>query len=140
MFDSGRFDANVLNGQSNEIKDVLDYIGVCAEKCRVLMSRLSQIEKQVPELKDDDDYQILVKMIDVTLDKLLDIQKVVSSVVGKISQRIDNYHCERCGGLCAADCELRHKKMPLFFRIIGRIKHKLRNTKANRNRKKCFKK
>lgn len=107
-----------------EIEEVVAYLNQCLRQSSVLGNKLEQIEKMVPELKNDDNFMTLISMLDdvnVATDTLM---KLSRSVFGKVAQMFEKYHCERYGGLCNAYCALRHEKMSFRHRIIRWFKLK----------------
>ncbi len=107
-----------------EIEEVVAYLNQCLRQSSVLGNKLEQIEKMVPELRNDDDFMSLVSMLDdvnVATDTLM---KLSRSVFGKVAQMVEKYHCERYGGLCKAECAHRYEKMSFWYRIVRWFKLK----------------
>lgn len=128
-FENSNVDIGELKRYVSEIEEVNSYLKNIIEQTSKLGDKLSQIEKMVPELKEDDDFKCLVSMLKDVNTCTESLIKLSKSGSGKVMQMVKKYHCEKYGGLCVSDCEHRHEKMDFWYKVVRWVKLKLCKSK-----------
>lgn len=96
-----------------EINDTLAYLQNFSHQTKKFGDKLSQIEAQIPTLKNNVEFYNLTSMLELLMKKEKDILKVTTDAY----DRFKLYICEKYGGFCCAKCEHRHEKGSIPFRI-----------------------
>ncbi len=95
-----------------EINDTLAYLKKFSHQTKKFGDKLSQIEAQVPALKNDKEFSNLKSILELLMTKENDILKVTIDAF----DRFKMYICKKYGCFCYAKCEHRHEKGSILFR------------------------
>lgn len=105
------------------IKSVSKYVDNCSKQSKSLYNKLAQIGKLVPGIKDIDEYEYLMRILDTFLKKEDEIIGVLTTTSKKMNMWINVYHCDKYGGWCESkNCSHRHdRKSWRYIKEIVRI-------------------
>ena len=117
VFASGTVDETKVMEYYQNIEAAQDYLSKSLRQCHALIERLHEVEKQVPALKDDEDYIKLVQMCSVQVTRNEEMITALKTTSSRVGQWINQFHCDKCGGVCTRDCEHRHDRKSLGFSI-----------------------
>lgn len=117
VFVSGTVDATKVKEYYQNIEEAQEYLSKSLRQCHALIERLREVEKQAPSLKDDEDYIKLVQMCSVQVGRIEEMMDAMKTTSSRVSHWINQFHCDKCGGVCIRDCEHRHDRKSLGFGI-----------------------
>lgn len=122
-------DISKMNEYVDEIQGVLAYFGGFDKHFSRMIKKLDQIGKQIPVLKLDDEYNNLVAIAEMILEKEKKLSNYASEVSDKLREYAQPYLCQKYGGICMTKCEYRHDQPPLLLKLAQKYMlhvHKIR--------------
>ena len=111
-------EAAALSEYLNEISDILNYLRKCNTQADILGDKLLQVSSQVPELKEDEEYDFLSSILDVLVNRQRELYRLTETVFDEMKCWICKYHCEKYGVLCEKECEHRNDRRLFRYRIV----------------------
>lgn len=117
VFASGNVDAAKVREYYQNIEETREYLSKSQKQCIALIERLHEVEKHVPSLKDDEDFVKLVQMCSVQWTRINEMLNALKTTSSRVGQWINQFHCDKCGGVCTRDCEHRHDRKSLGFSV-----------------------
>lgn len=127
--DSGNVDVQIFEKCVSEIDEIHSFLKSHFSRINDLKDKLLQIEKQVPELKDDKEYVDLVAIFNRSYFAVESLVKVSRSITDKMGLWFQKYYCNKNGGFCERVCEHRYDRKRLKLRIKQMLGRVLRNRK-----------
>lgn len=118
QFDKGEVNADIIYNYFYWVKQTTVYAKTCSRNAKNMDERLKQIAKQVPALVDNEEYKNLLLIVDVLLDRTIEMMDVTRTASDKMDMWLSNNVCEKYGCVCIKECSHRHDKPLLLLRII----------------------
>lgn len=118
QFDKGEVNADIIYNYFYWVKQTTVYAKTCSRNAKNMDERLKQIAKQVPALVDNEEYKNLLLIVDVLLDRTIEMMDVTRTASDKMDMWLCNNVCEKYGCVCIKECSHRHDKPLLLLRII----------------------
>ena len=108
--------ANKFQEYYGEVVETMAFLKQCHHQVEKLRNKLRQIEKQVPYLKTDKEFEDIMKVLYYHITKEEELFEFAKSTTNKIQTWLNKYHCNKYGGFCERECEHRHDKPLLRLR------------------------
>lgn len=117
LIDEGNVDVETFEECLSKIEVTRLYLKTYFKKVTDLKEKLIQVENQVPELKNDDEYLKLIAIFNGSFSSVDDMVNLSKKILNKMGQRCDNYYCEKYHRFCVQDCRLRGERTTIIFRL-----------------------
>lgn len=117
QFDKGEVNAEIIYNYFYWVTQVTAYAKACCSRAKSMDERLKQIAVQVPVLINNEEYKNLLLIVDVLLDRTIEMMDVTQTASNRMNTWIDNNVCEKYGGICTKKCSHRHDRPLLLLRL-----------------------
>lgn len=117
VIDKGNVDSLTFEKYVIEMDEIHSFLRSYFKRITDLKDKLLQIEKQVPELKDEKEYIDLVTVFNNSYAGVESLVKISRSITDKMGLWFQKYYCNKNGGFCERECEHRHDRRRLKLRI-----------------------
>lgn len=117
LIDEGKVDVKTFEECLSKIEATRLYLKTYFKQVTDLKEKLIQVESQVPELKNDDEYLKLIAIFNGSFSSVNAMVNLSKSILNKMGQRCDNYYCEKYHRFCIQDCQLRRERKTIKFRL-----------------------
>ena len=115
-------DISKINDYVYEIQGVLEnYVGFDKHFSHMI-KKLDQIGKQIPMLKQDEEYCTLIGIAEMMFKKERKLTSYTSEVFDRLRVYAEPYLCHKYGGVCLNECEHRHEEASLLFKLAQKYK------------------
>lgn len=107
-------------------REVVDYLSKTLDHICVFRSKLGHMLKQVPFAENIEDFKTMMAVLEVTVDRVEELQEVASEVTSIVQKHIQsNYYCRKSGSYCdAKECAYRNDPWSLKYAIKPWIRRK----------------
>lgn len=96
-FSNGTAEACSLEGQLDSLRESLEYSGKWAKKLDALHDRLEEIAKNVPELKEEEEFRNMQAIVGMMLSKTGVINNDIKMVTDDMEKFMEKHICLDCG-------------------------------------------
>ena len=96
-FSNGTIEAGSLDGQLDSLRESLEYSGKWVKRLDALHDRLEEIAKNVPELKEEEEFGNMQAIVDMMLSKTDVINDEIKMVTDEMEKFIEEHVCLDCG-------------------------------------------
>lgn len=96
-FSNGTVDAGGLEEQLDSLRESLEYSGKWAKKLYALHDRLEEIAKNVPELKEEEEFRNMQAIVGMMLSKTGVINNDIKMVTDDMEKFMEKHICLDCG-------------------------------------------
>ncbi len=116
-------DLNRINDYLEMFREVFAYFVDFDKHLSRMLKKLDRIAKQVPMLKQNDEYCNLLGIAEMMVKKEKELSNYTSEVSDKLRVYAEPYLCQKYGGVCLLECEHRLDQPPLLLKLA--LKYRL---------------
>ena len=114
---TGNMDVDTFEKCVLEINEIRSYLSLYLQKATALRKKLLQVESQVPELKDDDEFKKLATIFNSSYENISSMVNLSKLITDKLNMWYKRYYCNKYGGFCQNDCKHRHDRKAFRLRL-----------------------